>query len=97
MTDKESEDTYEHVRRTERLKDCSAFITKENGEIVRSLYFDLDDHWKAELADLCHMAIEPMLKEASMTFEDACKIGKERHDEKIRRKILSSVTDSYMK
>lgn len=93
MTDEE----YESMKKTERLKMFSAYISKENGEIIRSIYFDLNDHWKAELADLCHMAIEPMLKEANMTFEQACDIGKERHDKKVKHNIISSVVDGNLK
>lgn len=68
----------------ESAKYYSAMISKENGEIVKSLYIDEDDHWKEELGDLCCLGIKPMLDKAELSYEQACEIGEKRYDEKIR-------------
>lgn len=93
MTDKE----FEEIRRIHRLKILSAYISKENGEIVKSLYIDEDDHWKEELGDMCYLTIKPMLEIAGMTFEQACELGEKRRGEKIRRDTLNVVVDGYLK
>lgn len=41
------------------------------------------DHWKAELCDLCGLAIKPMLDIAELDYTDACEIGIGRKVNKI--------------
>ena len=58
---------------------------KELGEIAECIIKNdpRPDHWKAELCDLCGIAIEPMLVEAELEYYEACDIGVERKHQKI--------------
>jgi hypothetical protein len=57
---------------------------KELGEIAECLIKNnRPGHWKNELADLCKLAIDPMLQLAEMDFETACELGQRRKIEKM--------------
>lgn len=56
---------------------------KELGEIAECLIKgDRPGHWKNEVADLCGLAIAPMVELAETDFETACQLGRERRKEK---------------
>ena len=56
---------------------------KELGEIAECLIKgDPDDHWKAELGDLCGLGIQPLLDVAELEYYDACSIGWNRQRKK---------------
>ena len=57
---------------------------KELGEIAECIVKgDPDDHWKEELADLCGLAIQPMLGIAGADYHDACLLGRMRKARKL--------------
>lgn len=58
-------------------------MMKELGEIAECIKNNRYDHWKNELGDLCGLCVLPMLELANTNFDDACKLGKKRKEDKI--------------
>lgn len=46
------------------LESLVAFVCKEGGEMIKSVFIDKDEHWIEELGDLCGLVIAPLLKKA---------------------------------
>lgn len=72
------------------LKDVVAFLAKEAGEMIASVYLDKDEHWIEELGDVCGLVIPVLLEYADLTFEEAQQIGIMRLESKINRKGKTS-------
>jgi NTP pyrophosphatase (non-canonical NTP hydrolase) len=65
------------------LENLVAYVAKEGGEMIDSVFIDRDDHWIQELGDLCGVVIPALLHKAGITLEEAQKIGKERFERKL--------------
>ncbi len=71
---------------TKILSELIVLAVKELGEIAECVVKgDPHAHWRAELGDLCGLAIKPMLRLANMRYAEACDCGIERKNAKIGR------------
>ena len=66
------------------LESVVAFVCKEGGEMIKSVFIDKDEHWIEELGDLCGLVIPVLLDKADLTFEEAQQIGIMRLESKIK-------------
>jgi len=68
------------------LENLVAYVAKEGGEMIDSVFIDKDEHWIQELGDLCGVVIPALLDKAGLSYEEASEIGRRRFEEKLKQR-----------